>query len=237
MSEGDGLNLRGQFDLAMRNPGRTLLSVGVGVGALCLLGALNDGWLAQMQDNFTLTLTGHVQVHARGFEASQSLRDRLPDPTSLGARLGRGPAVAAWSARVRSSGLASLAGVSAGVQILGVEPEREPWVTRHGRPRHPGSPVVQHGAAGGAAADPEGALLGYLAGAAAVVWLAREGIDLSRFANAFEFFYMSPVIHSVLTLASGLRILGTTLLAALLAGLYPAWKAGRVCIPTALRRF
>jgi ABC-type lipoprotein release transport system permease subunit len=82
-----------------------------------------------------------------------------------------------------------------------------------------------------------GSLLGYLAGALAVSYLAVDGIDLSRYANAFEFFYMSPVIRPLLTLESASRILGTTLVAALLAGLYPAWKAARVVPQDALRRF
>ena len=64
-----------------RNPKRTLLtlfSMVLGIAALTLLSALNDGWLKEMQDNFVLAVTGHVQVHARGFEASQNLHDRMP---------------------------------------------------------------------------------------------------------------------------------------------------------------
>jgi ABC-type lipoprotein release transport system permease subunit len=81
-----------------------------------------------------------------------------------------------------------------------------------------------------------GSLLGYLLGAGLVSWLALEGIDLSRFANAFQFFYMSPVIRPLLTLESALRIFSATLVAALLAGLYPAWKASRIRINDALRK-
>jgi ABC-type lipoprotein release transport system permease subunit len=81
-----------------------------------------------------------------------------------------------------------------------------------------------------------GSVLGYLLGALLVGYLSLEGINLSRFSNAFQFFYMSPVIHPVLTLESALRILSTTLVAAALAGLYPAWKASRTQIQDALRR-
>jgi putative ABC transport system permease protein len=395
-----------------RNPRRTLLtllSMVLGVAALTLLGALNDGWLRQMKDNFILTLTGHVQVHARGFEASQSLADRMGDIAPVQALLERDPLVVGWTRRVRTSGLATLGGGSAGVQIMGVDPEQETWVTRMHRSLqdgrwlkpglardlllgstvaanlgaavgdrvvltaqrpdgemaaevfylrgvlHSGAPQIDRTlalvnlgamqrwlgmegevtdvvvrverhqdsaalAARLALALPEqrfevlgwerldpmvsqwlrfseayglvlilvvaalvlvqvlntmlmalhertrelgimaalgtrggqlfglvllegllliliGALLGWMLGAGLVAWLAREGIDLSRFANAFRFFYMSPVIRPLLTLESSLRILGTTLLAALLAGLYPAWKAARIRIHDALRRF
>ena len=385
-----------------RNPKRTLLtlfSMVLGIAALTLLSALNDGWLKEMQDNFILAVTGHVQVHAVGFEASQNLRDRMPEIEPVRGLIARDTALSGWTLRVRSSGLASLGGTGAGVQIMGVDPEQETWVTRMdqsvqtgrwlrpGQPRdlllgstvaanlgagigdrvvltaqrptgemasevfylhgilHAGAPQIdrtlalinlgemqswlgmgeavtdvvlratKHGASTGirerfAASLPAetfevmgwqeldpmvsqwlkfsgayglililivvalalvlvevlntmlmalhertrelgilsalgtrggqlfamvlleglllifaGSLLGYLLGAGLVSWLALEGIDLSRFANAFQFFYMSPVIRPLLTLES-----------ALLAGLYPAWKASRIRINDALRK-
>jgi ABC-type lipoprotein release transport system permease subunit len=80
-----------------------------------------------------------------------------------------------------------------------------------------------------------GALLGYVAGSLLVYSLAEAGINLTHFANAFEFFYMDPVIHPKLTRDSALKILSATLIAALLAGLYPAWKATRISLSHALR--
>jgi ABC-type lipoprotein release transport system permease subunit len=46
---------------------------------------------------------------------------------------------------------------------------------------------------------------------------------------------MDPVIHPKLTQGSALKILGATLIAALLAGLYPAWKATHLSLSHALR--
>jgi ABC-type lipoprotein release transport system permease subunit len=80
-----------------------------------------------------------------------------------------------------------------------------------------------------------GALLGYLAGSLLVYSLAENGINLTRFANAFEFFYMDPIIHPQLTQGSAIKILGATLVAALLAGIYPAWKATRLSLSHVLR--
>lgn len=409
------LDARSYLILALRNlwrnPKRTLLtlfSMVLGMAALTLLSALNDGWLKEMQDNFILAVTGHVQVHARGFEASLNLRDRIPDLDPVRDLIARERSLSGWTLRIRSSGLASVGGTGAGVRIMGVDPEQETWVTRMhrsvrsgrwlrpGLPRdlllggtvatnlgagigdrvvltaqrpngemasevfylrgilHAGAPQIdrtlalinlgemqnwlemgdavtdvvlrasQHEAAAGlrqrfAAALPAesfevmgwqeldpmvsqwlkfsgayglilvfivvalvlvevlntmlmalhertrelgilsalgtrgrqlfgmvllegvllifaGSLLGWLLGAGLVGWLARDGIDLSRFANAFQFFYMSPVIRPLLTLESALRIFAATLAAALLAGLYPAWKASRIRVSDALRR-
>jgi ABC-type lipoprotein release transport system permease subunit len=410
------LSRGGTLDLALRglwrNPrrtGLTLLSTTLGVAALTLLGALNDGWLRQMRDNFILSLTGHLQIHAQGFEETQHLSRRIQDPAPLLTLLDADPAVAGWTPRVRASGLAKSATGSVGVQLMGVDPAREPTVTRlremvregrwlpatagrelllgatlatnlgltigdrviltaqrpdgemaaeafrlrgilHAgtlqidrtlallplatlqqwlelgptvtdlalRTRHhrqadelrqrlaAALPADQYEVLSWDTLDPmvgqwlrfsdayglvlvlvvallvlvqvlntmlmalhertrelgilaalgsrpgqlgrlvlleglllilAGALLGWLLAAGASLWLARDGIDLSRFANAFRFFYMDPVIRPQITLAGTLRVLGTAAAAALLAGLYPAWKASRLDLQEALRRF
>lgn len=386
-----------------RNPRRTLLTMGVtalGVGVLTFLGALSDGWLRDMQENFILTLTGDIQVHAAGFEDTQELQLHLPDVAELGRKLQGLPGLVGWTTRVRTSALASVATSSAGVQVLAVEPEREPQITRlrqqltagewFGAPLdgcrpvilggplaenlglavgqrlvlmaqgieggmmsevfclqgmlQTGSPQVDHRLvllpidvaqswlgleegvtdlllrledhawAGAAQTEVErrlaghgvevltwqqidpmvgqwiqfssayslviilvvsalvvvevlntmlmalhertrelvvmgalgtqsrdvfvmtlqegvilvlaGALGGYVLGCASVLW-AAGGVDLSRFSNAFRFFYMSPVIRPVLTSHMALLILATTLVTALVAGLLPAWRASR----------
>jgi ABC-type lipoprotein release transport system permease subunit len=69
------------------------------------------------------------------------------------------------------------------------------------------------------------------------VELARvRGIDLTTFSDALEFFHMSPVIHPALTTETELRMLATTLVTALLAGIYPAVKAARLDAADTLRR-
>jgi ABC-type antimicrobial peptide transport system permease subunit len=73
-----------------------------------------------------------------------------------------------------------------------------------------------------------GAALGYGVGVGAVHWAASVGIDLSRFAEALQFFYMDPVIVPRIESGTALRILGAALVGGLLAGIYPAWKGARV---------
>jgi ABC-type lipoprotein release transport system permease subunit len=385
----------------------TLLTMIFGIATLTLLSAMNDGWLNQMKTNFILSFTGHLQIHAKGFEASQNLRDRMDDPDEVTRLMSSIPEIVAWTERIRTSGLASVSGSSAGVQIMAVDPEQETWVTsmdqgvKEGHWIRPGirsdlllgrtiaqnlgakvgdrvilmtqrpsgemvsevfflrgiletgAPQIDRTLAlitleaaqqwlqmGNAVTDIViradgheqtdllyrafvqqlsglkyeimpwqeldpmvrqwlefsdayglvvlfvvillvlteilntmlislherqkelgmmvaigtnrrqvfmmllleavlliliGAILGYLVGSLIVMSLSDSGIDLTGYANAFEFFYMDPVIHPQLTQASALKILTATLAAALLAGLYPAWKATRLPLSQALR--
>jgi ABC-type lipoprotein release transport system permease subunit len=385
----------------------TLLTMIFGIATLTLLSALNDGWLSQMKTNFILSFTGHLQIHAKGFEASQNLRDSISNPEAVSGFMDTYPEIIGWTQRIRTSGLASVSGSSTGVQIMATDPEQETWVTsmdqnvtsgewlRPGvskdlllgktvaqnlgakladrvvlmtqRPSgemvsevyylrgiiETGAPQIDRTLAlislNGAQQwlqmeqavtdiviraehhdqtdtlyrlfvqqlseqvyeimpwqelDPMvrqwlefsdaygliilfvvillvlteilntmlislherqkelgvmiaigtqphqiflmllfeavllifiGAVLGYLTASLIVMLLADSGIDLTGYANAFEFFYMDPVIHPQLTQNSAIKILLATLVAALLAGLYPAWKATRLSVSQALR--
>lgn len=385
----------------------TLLTMVFGIAVLTLLSALNDGWLSQMKSNFILSYTGHVQIHARGFETSQHLRDAIKEPAQVTPLMQSYPEISGWTQRIRTSGLASLGGSSAGIQIMATDPEQETWVTSMhqrvttGKWLRPGMPkdlllgitvaqtigaeigdrvilmaqrpsgemvsevfhllgIIETGAPqidrrlaliplnsaqswlkmgqsvtdivirAEQHADSDlivrlfrqqlsektyeimpwqtldpmvrqwlefsdayglviilvvillviteilntmlislherqkelglivaigttrsqifsmllceavllifiGAALGYLAGSLLVYAFSQSGIDLTSYANAFKFFYMNPVIYPELTQSSALRILGATLTAALLAGIYPAWKATRLRLSTALR--
>ncbi|MEN8168156.1 MAG: ABC transporter permease, partial [Pseudomonadota bacterium] len=133
----------------LRSPRRTSITLTTmifGIATLTLLGALNDGWLNQMKTNFILSFTGHVQIHAKGFEASQNLEDRITEPDNILRYMQSYPEIVGWTQRIRTSGLASLGGSSAGVQIMATDPEQETWVTSmhenvsEGRWLNPGSP-------------------------------------------------------------------------------------------------
>jgi len=77
--------------------------------------------------------------------------------------------------------------------------------------------------------------VGYAIGALLSLYYGHVGIDLSSFADAFTFVYMSSVVYPVLSVASAMKIVGTCLLAASVAGLYPAWKATRLQPVEAMR--
>jgi ABC-type lipoprotein release transport system permease subunit len=71
----------------------TLLTMIFGIATLTLLSALNDGWLSQMKTNFILSFTGHLQIHANGFEASQNLRNHIADPEVISKLVGSYPEI------------------------------------------------------------------------------------------------------------------------------------------------
>ncbi len=115
------------------HPARTLLTMGalvVGIAALTFLSALNDGWLQNMRENFVLTETGHIQIHAMGFQESQQIGDAIKDPAAVIRAIDQVAGIRAWTPRVSTSGLASAAGANAGALIVGIDAVREPKVSR-----------------------------------------------------------------------------------------------------------
>jgi len=130
-------NLAIYLKLGWRNlwlhPLRTLLTsaaLAVGIAALTFLSAMDDGWMQQIKTNFALTVTGHIQVHAAGFEVSRKLSQRIDDPDAVLATIRQLPGIDGVTLRVRASGLASSAGSNAGALIYGVEPEQERRMSR-----------------------------------------------------------------------------------------------------------
>ncbi|RMG91584.1 MAG: ABC transporter permease [Zetaproteobacteria bacterium] len=115
------------------HPLRTFLTasaLAVGIAALIFLSAMDDGWMQQIKRNFALTVTGHIQIHARGFEQTQRLRQHIQNPAPLMPLVRAQDGVKEVVLRVRASGLASSAGANAGVLVFGVEPEAEARLSR-----------------------------------------------------------------------------------------------------------
>ncbi|HXH73177.1 MAG TPA: ABC transporter permease [Mariprofundaceae bacterium] len=110
--------------------GLTTAALAIGIAALTFLSAMNDGWMQQIKTNFALTVTGHIQIHARGFEQSRKLADRIDDPAPLLDIVRQVPEVRLITRRVRVSGLASSAGASGGALVYGVEPATEKRMSR-----------------------------------------------------------------------------------------------------------
>jgi ABC-type lipoprotein release transport system permease subunit len=79
------------------------------------------------------------------------------------------------------------------------------------------------------------AAAGTVLGVAACAWLGSHGIDLTRFTSANQYFAASHVIRARLLPLDLLRANLLTLATALLAGLYPAWKAIRLHPVEAIR--
>ena len=130
-------NLSIYLKLGWRNlclhPLRTILTaaaLGIGIAALTFLSAMDDGWMQQIKTNFALTMTGHIQIHAEGFEDSRKLAQRITDPQAVMKAISNISGIQTMTRRVRVSGLASSAGANAGAFIYGVEPEAEQRLSR-----------------------------------------------------------------------------------------------------------
>lgn len=137
MPERPGLGFGASIQLAARNLRRnprrtafTLASLVLGIAGLTFLGALNDGWLADMKTNFIRSLSGHLQIHAQGYQQLGQLGQRIREPAPVLAAVAATPGVAAWTPRVRLQGLATTAGKSSIAVLYGVDPVREGGVTR-----------------------------------------------------------------------------------------------------------
>lgn len=115
-----------------RNPQRSALTLAAGafgVGAFVFLTGFVDGYLAQLVENSTGYVTGHVQVQHPRFRTDMDPAHSLGDGDALLARLRGLPQVEAAAPRVQAMALASSAAQSRNFLLVGVEPAAERSVT------------------------------------------------------------------------------------------------------------
>jgi putative ABC transport system permease protein len=92
-----------------------------------------DGSYNNIIDQFTRTRLGHIQIHEKTYLDRPTLYKTIPDVQKVGAVLDRTKGVESWTPRVFSAGLAGVRDRSAGVQIIGIDPQREARTTRFDR--------------------------------------------------------------------------------------------------------
>jgi len=191
-------NLAIYLKLGWRNlwlhPLRTMLTaaaLGVGIAALTFLSAMDDGWMQQIKTNFAMTVTGHIQIHAKGFEDSRNLSQRIEHPDRVIAAISRVDGIRGIATRVRASGLASSAGANAGAQIYGVQPQREKQMSRLSGFVAAGSWLPDDDAHAAVIGDGLADRLGIAVGDKLVVMAAVPGGDI-----ASEVFRVRGLIHS-----------------------------------------
>ncbi|MBW2599905.1 MAG: ABC transporter permease, partial [Deltaproteobacteria bacterium] len=116
-----------------RNPRRTIVimtAVIIGVWAMIFLGALMRGISEQMVRNGITTLTGHIQVHHKGFRKDPVIENSMDKPEVVEAALSKIlPQDARWTTRVRVDAVVSNARHSGGVTLVGIDPEREAGIS------------------------------------------------------------------------------------------------------------
>ena len=112
-----------------RNPRRTIVimtAVVIGVWCMIFLGALMRGIANQMVRNGISTLTGHIQVHQRGYRNDPVIENSIRHPDEVERALTAVcPPGSLWTPRVRVNAVASNARHSRGVTLVGIDPHRE----------------------------------------------------------------------------------------------------------------
>jgi putative ABC transport system permease protein len=115
-----------------RNRRRTIIiltSIVVGVVALIFFDSYVNGFMQQMFESQLGTHTGHLQIHARGFEDDRIVQNFMTESSTPSAALKANPAVKAFSRRTVSYGLISSASNSAGIVLVGIHPDEEAGIT------------------------------------------------------------------------------------------------------------
>jgi putative ABC transport system permease protein len=131
------------FRNIFRQKRRTLftgLSVGGGFALAVIFIGWSDGSYNNIISQFTGSRLGQIQIHAAGYLDKPSLYKTVPDLGRIGRILDRTKGVTSWAPRVYSAGLASVGDMSAGVQIIGIDPDLEERTTRFRRMVTEGSP-------------------------------------------------------------------------------------------------
>ncbi|MBW2310614.1 MAG: ABC transporter permease [Deltaproteobacteria bacterium] len=116
-----------------RNPRRTaviMIAVIIGVWSMIFLGALMRGMIEDMIENGIATLTGHIQVHHKGYRDDPVIENSIADLNTIESALeSLLPPGTQLTPRVRVNGIASNARHSDGVTLVGIDPELEAKVS------------------------------------------------------------------------------------------------------------
>ena len=112
-----------------RNPRRTaviLTAVIIGVWSMVFLGALMRGIAVGMVKNGIATLTGHIQIHHKGYRDDPAIENSIFNFPVVEKALNEClPPAAQWTSRVRVNAIANNARHSSGVTLVGIDPAAE----------------------------------------------------------------------------------------------------------------
>ncbi len=107
----------------------TMLAVSIAVASLVVMGSLFRAWGGSAFDRAVEALTGHGQLHAKGFLDDPTVDHAMPFPSGTLADTLSGPAVVAWAPRVVAPALIRSERESAPITLYGIDPSREPRVS------------------------------------------------------------------------------------------------------------
>ncbi len=126
-----------------RRSALTLLSMFGGFFLASISIGWSDGTYSYIINMFTRNRLGQIQVHKRGYLDRPSLYETIPDYASIGKSIQEVSGVEAWAPRVYSAGLVSLGDKTAGVQLIGIDPDLEEGTTHFNRKINRGKPLSE----------------------------------------------------------------------------------------------
>ncbi len=130
------LILKMAFRNIFRHKRRTVLT-GLSMLVGFVLAVIFIGWADGMYNNIIRTFTsnrlGHIQIHQKDYLDRPSLYKTIDDISQISETLDQIEKVRSWAPRIFSAGLASVGDKSAGVQIIGIDPEKETKTTHFDR--------------------------------------------------------------------------------------------------------
>ena len=103
-----------------------MTAIVIGVWSMIFFGALMRGMTDQMVKNGISTLTGHIQVHHKGYRNDPVIENSMTDPRKVVSTLEKTlPSDLRWSSRVRVNAVVSNARHTAGITFVGINPSQE----------------------------------------------------------------------------------------------------------------
>ena len=136
--------LRIAFRNMLRQKRRTALTLLTILGGFTLAAisiAWSDGTYSYIIKTFTQHRLGQIEVHRNGYLDRPSIDKRIRDYPSVGRRIQMAKGVEAWAPRVFCAGLASLGDKTAGVQLMGIDPDLEHKATGFNKNVLQGAPL------------------------------------------------------------------------------------------------
>ena len=81
----------------------TLLGISLGLTSLIFIRSFIDGADTQMIENYTNLVTGHIQIHKKGFKKRVSLELSIEEPYKIEKILKKFPQIKAFTKRIKNS--------------------------------------------------------------------------------------------------------------------------------------
>jgi putative ABC transport system permease protein len=127
-----------------RRTALTLLTIFGGFTLAAISIGWSDGTYSYIINMFTSNRLGQIEVHKRGYLDEPSLYKRIVDYQRVGDIIQGIEGVKAWAPRAFSAGLASLKDKTAGIQLIGMDPDQEERATGFNKNVLQGSPLLDN---------------------------------------------------------------------------------------------